>query len=141
MADRRGEAIRFVAGTYIGYTGWLDESREVTTLSAPVIVHAFKKKDGSTVDKATTVRKTSVGPADIAHPTSYAEAVMQQHPKIDQMMEKLCRQLAKCEMVDTSEYSVLLMFSAKLQAAVARQLSLGGDAEWKRVQYAADEQA
>jgi hypothetical protein len=138
MADRRGEEIRFVAGTYVGYKGWIDNSRELTPASFPVIVHAFKKKDGSTVDKATTVRRTSVRSADISTPTSYAEAVMQQHPKIDHAMEKLCRQLAKCEMSDlgTSEYSVLLMFTAKLQGAVAKQLSLGGDAEWKRVRYA-----
>jgi hypothetical protein len=105
---------------------------EKTAASVPVIVHAFKKKDGSTIDKAATVRKSSVCPADIPEPTSYAQAIMQQHPKIDQLMEKLCHQLAKCEM-STSNNSVLTVFSTKPQAAVARQLSLGGDAEWKRV--------
>lgn len=133
-ANRRGEEIRFIAGTYIGYTGWIDNSRDETPASFPVIVHGFKKKDGSMVDKAATVRKSSVRPAAIQPPLSYAEAIMQQHPKIDQMMDKLCRQLAKCEM-STTDNSIHTVFAIKLHLAVAKQVALGGDAEWKRVHY------
>jgi hypothetical protein len=46
MSARRGDESRFVAGTYIGYTGWIDNAKEETVKSTPVIVHAFKKKDG-----------------------------------------------------------------------------------------------
>jgi hypothetical protein len=133
-ANRRGEEIRFIAGVYSGYTGWIDNSRDETTSSVPVIVHGFKRKDGSTADKAATVRKSSVRSADIQLPNSYAEAIMQQHLKIDQMMDKLCRQLAKCEM-STTDASIHTLFATKLQAAVAKQVALGGDAEWKRVHY------
>jgi hypothetical protein len=58
---------------------------------------------------------------------------MQQHLKIDQMMDKLCRQLAKCDM-STADASIHTAFATKLHAAVAKQAALGGDAEWKRVQ-------
>jgi hypothetical protein len=133
-ANRRGEEIRFIAGVYSGYKGWLDNSRDETTASVPVIVHGFKRKDGSTVDKAATVRKSSVCLAAIRPPMSYAEAIMQQHLKIDQMMDKLCRQLAKCEL-STTDASIHTLFATKLQAAVAKQVALGGDAEWKRVHY------
>jgi hypothetical protein len=133
-SNRRGEEIRFVAGAYSGYIGWIDSSRDETAASVPVIVHGFKKKDGSTVDKAATVRKSSVRSAAIQPPMSYAEAIMQQHLKIDQMMDKLCRQLAKCEM-STTDDSIHTLFATKLQAAVAKQVALGGDAKWKRVHY------
>ena len=132
-SNRRGEEIRFVAGAHSGYIGWIDSSRDETAASVPVIVHGFKKKDGSTVDKAATVRRSSVRSA-IQPPMSYAEAIMQQHLKIDQMMDKLCRQLAKCEMSATDP-SIHTLFASKLQAAVAKQVALGGDAEWKRADY------
>jgi hypothetical protein len=134
MADRRGEEIRFIVGTYEGHKGWIDNSGDATTLSVPVIVHKFKRKDGSTVDKAATVRKSSVRSAAIRPAMSHAEAIMQQHPKIDQMMNKLCRQLAKCEM-STSDTSIQTVFATKLKAAVEKQVALGADAEWKRVHF------
>jgi hypothetical protein len=134
MADRRGEEIRFIVGTYEGCKGWIDNSGDATTLSVPVIGHKFKRKDGSTVDKAATVRKSSVHSAAIQPAMSHAEAIMQQHPKIDQMMNKLCRQLAKCEM-STSDTLIQMAFGTKLKAAVEKQVALGADAEWKRVHF------
>jgi hypothetical protein len=132
--SRRGEEIRFVAGTYVGYTGWIDDSREKTVKSTPVIVHSFKKKDGSLVDKAATVRKTSIRSASIPAPTSRAEATMQQNPKIEQMMVKLCQKLAKCA-VSPSDDAIYIVFNEKLQAAVAKQIALGRDAEWIGVDF------
>jgi hypothetical protein len=136
MASRRGEEIRFIGGRYIGYTGWRDKSRDETEKSCPVIVQGFRKKTGATVDIATTVRKSSCGPALVASPSSYAEAIMQQHPKIDQLLGKLCTQLAKCDLQSTST-SIHSVFTTKLQDAVAKQIALGRDAEWKRVTYVA----
>jgi hypothetical protein len=181
--ERRGEEIRFVGGVYIGYKGWMDKSKDKTALSYHVVVKSFKKKDGSTIDLATTVRKTSVRrpaletpPASYAEaimqqhpkveqlldkkdgstidlattvrktsvrrpaletpPASYAEAIMQQHPKVEQLLDKLCKQLAKCEM-SISDASILTVIAAKLEAAMAAQIALGSDAEWKRVRYTA----
>jgi hypothetical protein len=132
--NRRGAEIRFVGGTYIGYKGWVDNSKEETAKSTPVIVHSFKKKDGSVVDKATTVRKTSIRPAVIQAPTSYAEAILQQHPKIEQMLDKLCTKLAKCE-AGNSGNSLHEVFHKKMLAAIAKQNALGADAEWILVLY------
>jgi hypothetical protein len=135
--ERRGEEIRFVGGVYIGYKGWMDKSKDKTALSYHVVVKSFKKKDGSTIDLATTVRKTSVRrPALETPPASYAEAIMQQHPKVEQLLDKLCKQLAKCEL-SISDTSILTVIAAKLQAAMAAQIALGSDAEWKRVRYTA----
>jgi hypothetical protein len=134
MSERRGAEIRFVAGTYIGHSGWIDNSKEETAKSTPVIVHAFKKKDGGIADKATTVRKTSIHPASIPAPTTYAQAVIQQQPKIEQMMEKLCNKLAQCE-VSHSEDAIYQVFHEKFKEAIAKQTALGVDAKWIRVRY------
>ena len=132
--SRKGEEIRIVAGTYKGYTGCIDNSKQDTVASISVIVNAFKKRSGGTVDKSATIRKSSLRPAKIPAPASYGEAIMQQHPKIEQMLEKLCRQLAKCE-VGRGGSSIQVVFATKLQEAVAKQLALAGDAEWKFVCY------
>jgi hypothetical protein len=63
---------------------------------------------------------------------------MQQHPKIEQMLEKLCRQLAKCD-VSRGGSSIQAVFQTKLQEAVAKQMTLGADAEWKGVRYTQDD--
>jgi hypothetical protein len=64
----------------------------------------------------------------------YAEAIMQQHPKIEQLLMKLCKQLAKCEL-SFDDKSIHTVIAEKLREALALQLSLGSDAEWKRVRY------
>ena len=92
-----GKEISFIAGKYISYMGWINLADDETHSSLPVIVNAYKTKDGKLINKATKVRKTSVHLKENSKPTSYAEAVIQQHAKdIDQDFEKLCRKLAKC---------------------------------------------
>jgi hypothetical protein len=135
MADRRGDAIGFIAGCYIGYTGWTDKSKDQTPAMIPVIVHGFKKANGNTVDKATRVRKTSVAFGAPAVPTNFEEATLQQHPKIEDVMVKLCRQLAKCGIYHESNV-IRDIFSAKLRDEVARQVALGSNAEWKKAEFA-----
>jgi hypothetical protein len=97
--SNRGEVISFVRGKYIGYTGWKNLDGDKTAVSIAVIVHGYKdKKNGSTSNKTATVRKESVKSKVQPAPKSRAEAIMQQHPEIEQAMEKLARQLAKCEL-------------------------------------------
>jgi hypothetical protein len=135
MSSNRGEEIRFVGGKYIGYTGWRNLDGDKTAASVAVIVHGYKdKKNGSTSNKTTVVRKTSVSSKAQPAPQSRAEAIMQQHPEIEQTMEKLARQLAKCEL-STRSASILHIFATKLQDATARQIAMGNRATWKRVQY------
>jgi hypothetical protein len=119
MATNRGTEIRFVAGKHIGWCTGYPDGEEVA-VSVPVIVSGFKKKDGSTCNKRATVRKMSACPSAILSPQPYSEAIMQQHPNIKQMMVKLCRQLAKCELNAHSNL-ILEIFSEKLQDVVVRQ--------------------
>jgi hypothetical protein len=89
MSNRGGE-IRFVRGKHIGYTGWISLDGDETAISIAVIVNGYKdKKNGSTSNKTTTVRKESVSSKAQPAPRSRTEASMQQHPEIDQTMEKL----------------------------------------------------
>jgi hypothetical protein len=62
---------------------------------------------------------------------------MQQHPDIEQTMEKLARQLARCEL-DHRSTVIQQMFATKLQEATDRQNSLGHKAIWKRVRFNGD---
>ena len=133
--SNRGEEIRFVRGKYIGYTGWKNLDGDETAVSIAVIVHEYKdKKNGSTSNKTATVRKESVKSKVQPAPKSRAEAIMQQHPEIEQAMEKLARQLAKCELRPRST-AIQNIFATKLQDATARQIAMGNRATWKRVQY------
>jgi hypothetical protein len=133
--SNRGEVISFVRGKYIGYTGWKNLDGDKTAVSIAVIVHGYKdKKNGSTSNKTATVRKESVKSKVQPAPKSRAEAIMQQHPEIEQAMEKLARQLAKCELRPRST-SIQKKIATKLQDATTRQIAMGNRATWKRVQY------
>jgi hypothetical protein len=129
------EEIWFVRGKYIGYTGWKNLDGDKTAVSIAVIVHGYKdKKNGSTSNKTTTVRKESVSSKVQPAPKSRAEAIMQKHLEIKQAMEKLARQLAKCELSPRSA-SIQKCFTTKLQDATAGQIAMGNRATWKTVQY------
>ena len=132
--QRRGAGIRFVGGKYIGKLGWFDTSREATAKSYPVIVNAIKKKDGNIGDVATMVRKTSVGDPDEAAAESYVGAVLQQHPKITRLMDKLCAKLAMCE-IDAQNDLLYKIFKEKYVEAVERQTAKGSDATWYQIEY------
>jgi hypothetical protein len=86
----RGNEIRFVKGKYTGYYGWVNKDEIETLHSVPVIVQDYKKPEGTTHDKETKVRKTSVRSRQLASPRCFEEAVFQQHPDIEDQMEKLC---------------------------------------------------
>jgi hypothetical protein len=132
--SNRGAEIRFVRGKYLGYMGWINLEGKKTAASVDVIVQGYKETDGSTCNRATTVRKTSVRPRAQAAPQSRAEAIMQQHLEIEGTMEKLARQLAQCELSPRS-LALKKIFDTKLLDATAHQIALGSKANWKRVKY------
>jgi hypothetical protein len=136
--QRRGAKIRFVGGKYIGKVGWLDTSREATAKSYPVIISAIKKKDGNIGDVTTMVRKTSVGLLDEPEAESYVGAVLQQHPKITRLMDKLCAQLAMCD-IDPQTALLYKIFKEKYLEAVERQTAKGSDAIWYQIDYGSEE--
>jgi hypothetical protein len=93
---QKGNEIRFVRGKYIGLLGWINADEVNTRTTVPVIVSLPTNDDGSTMEKVTKVKKESVAPRQPPPPLSYTEAVLQQHPNIDKVMDQLMRQLAKC---------------------------------------------
>ena len=125
----KGDEVTFVKGKYVGYKGWINATGDETTVSVPVIVHGWKKADGSTVDRLTNVRKSSIRKGSPPQPNTQAEAIMLQIPRIEAAMDSLCRQLAKCEL-DLTSKSIHVIFSRKLQEATANQIALGSKATW-----------
>jgi hypothetical protein len=128
----KGDEVTFIKGKYVGYKGWINVTGDETASSVPVIVHGWKKADGSTVDRETNVRKTSIRKGS---PPTRAEAIMLQRPEIEALMDTLCRQLAKFELNDNSIKSIHIMFARKLQEAVANQIAQGSKATWYRIRY------
>ena len=132
--SNHGDEIRFVGGKHVGCTGWVDLDGDETAACIAVVVNGYKdKRSRSASNKSTTVRKESVRLMAQPAPQSRAEAIMQQHPEIEQTMEKLARQLAKCELSPRSA-SMHKIFARKLQDATARQIAMGDRATWKKVQ-------
>jgi hypothetical protein len=80
------------------------------------------------------VSRRNVAPFERPAAGSYAQAALQQHPKIEQLMVKLCRDLAMCE-VDDTDNSIQTIFAAHLKKANAEQIEKGSDALWKQVTY------
>jgi hypothetical protein len=132
--QQRGREIRFIKGKYIGYNGWINDHGDHTAHSYAVIVSGYKSVNGGTHDRITKVRKESVRDRILPPANSKSEAIMQQHPEIEQTMEKLCRQLAKCD-INPRSNSIKEVFGRKLLEAVAKQIALGNKATWKRVDY------
>jgi hypothetical protein len=133
--SNHAKEIRFARGNFIGYTGCKNLDGDKTAVSIAVIVHGYKdKRNGSTSNKTTSVRKESVSSKVQPAPKSGAEAIMQQHQEIEQVMEKLARQLAKCELRPPST-AIQKHFATKLQDATVRQIAMGNRAIWKKVQY------
>ena len=131
----RGQKIRFVRGTYIGHEGWINLAQEITTnKSTPVIVHKWKKKDGTVIDKTATVRNTSFRIFEDAPPDSHAAAILRQQPKIEKLMDDLCRKLAMCA-IDPQDTTIVEIFREKLQEATDVQEAKGAEALWYDVNY------
>jgi hypothetical protein len=131
----KGDEVTFIKGKYVGYKGWINVTGDETASSVPVIVHGWKKADGSTVDRVANVRKTSIRRGSPPQPNTRAEAIMLQMPKIEAAMDTLCRQLAKCELNHNSIKSIHTIFARKLQEATANQIGQGSKATWYRISY------
>ena len=67
-------------------------------------------------------------------PTDYVDAVLQQHPDIDQAFNKVCKLLAKCQLNGT-EKPLQIKFIEKMEAAVEQQRAGGQKAAWFHVDY------
>jgi predicted xylose isomerase-like sugar epimerase len=90
MPSTKGDPIRFKGGKYKGQTGWRNDDKQDTRHRTYVIVTLL---DGTV--KETWVKRRNVA-APRGHPTNYFEAVLQQHPDIEGLVEQLCFEIARC---------------------------------------------
>ena len=128
----RGEPISLCDGKYKGLTGWRDDSKNDTKKRNYIIVNM-----GSGLEKHTWVAPSSIL-KPIANPSNYAEAMLSQCPKIDKMVNKLVREIAKCtiwnDLVKNPE-PLYMIVHQRLQEAIDEQVSKGSDATWRIINY------
>lgn len=103
MLGEKGDAIRFIRGTYKKLGGWIDKSKKKGSVKkSPVIVH---NEDGT--EHQTKIERASYRSAHRT-PKSYGEAAIQQHPDMELYMVKFCELYVACGCTD-SEAAVDLM--------------------------------
>ena len=124
----KGDELRFVKGTYAGYSGWknLAIKPKKGNQKRAVIVD----KDGEEI--ATLVNKSSIRkPHD--PPRTFEEALLQQHKDVETTMVKLAEMFAKCGI--SNNKNVLTIFSQELTKARENQIKLGSSARWRHVDF------
>lgn len=127
----KGQAIRFVKGTYAGQTGWYNSVNNTKSgIYCSVIV---PMKSGA--EKATRVLKSSIR-APFADPTTFEEAALQQHPDLELAMINLAEMFVQCGVTRSTEAMKLL--DAELTEAYSRFKLLGNKARYRGVDFHPD---
>jgi hypothetical protein len=70
--------------------------------------------------KRTFVKKSSAKAATQSSPASYSQAVLQQCPDVEEKLEKLCAELAMCQ-IEKDPDGILNIIATKLAKAVETQ--------------------
>jgi hypothetical protein len=131
--SNKGSPIKIIGGAHKGCTGWLDKSRETTDCYTPVIVRHRSKEKVTKCKHENYVLVT-----EVKDPVNYEEAMMQQHPDMEDLLNQLVRKMAECEMVQAdgeSAANLCKIFRVHLAKAVQRQNSKGNKARWCRVRW------
>jgi hypothetical protein len=133
---KKGKHILFLGGKYIGKKGWLDLNQD----PMPKFIGVIVEGKGSDEDLVTRVKQAFV--KDISArkiPTSYEQALLEQHPDIEILMEKLATELARCEISGRAGTGaadgVLAMLKSKIKKAYNKQTLLGHHALWRKVKF------
>ena len=124
----KGDELRFVKGTWVGYSGWKDLSVKPKKGSEKRAV--IVDKDGEEI--ATDVNKSSIRKPHAA-PRTFEEALLQQHKDVETAMVKLAEMFAKCGISNNN--NVLTLFSLELTRARDYQMKLGAKARWRHVDF------
>jgi hypothetical protein len=128
----KAEAIRFLGGRYAGKTGWLRHSRRKR---GQLYYYVFVDLGDSTVLK-TYVQIDNCESAEMPMPTSYAEALLQQHVDIEVAMNKLANQLATCSIQEgTTQVQLCKIFAEKLYTAMIKQEKKGSKGRYRCVEF------
>jgi hypothetical protein len=126
----KGQRVRFIGGTHVKKKGWLRLSKERRGENQIYVL----------VDLGNDrVKKTYVSLINVAEilppPTTWTEALLDQHTDVDAALEDLCRKLAKFDLYPERREQLNAKIAERLAGAISRQLNLGSGATWKRVVY------
>ena len=110
----KGEPIKLVGGRHQGKLAWVDQAKEVQVNDNRVYIIVMDKEKGE--------RSTWTSPSNISinhehNPRNYAEAIIQQKPKLDQMINKITNELAKFDLDGETVDGLVEYFNYKLYAA------------------------
>jgi hypothetical protein len=127
----KGKEIRFIGGKYGTKKGWINTDKEPGENTIPVIVNLGKKGEWETY-----VFEENVADEPTTRPSSYAEAVIQQCPDLDQALTKLARDFAKCSIhVDPNGF--FLLVQKKVDEATKQHEAKGSKALYRNIKYTA----
>jgi hypothetical protein len=118
--SRRGKAIRVVGGRHEGCSGWINLDKPKAPQSYNVILVL---DDGTMAEKQ--VREYNIHFPAQKPPTSYAEAVFQQHTDILLKLNQLVDDLAMCK-IENEQPAVVAIIAKKLDAAVEKHRARTG---------------
>ena len=129
----KGMEIKFIGGKYQGHDGWFNAHK--SHLSTPkrtyVIVIRKQEKD----EKETYVSEDNLSSVT-GIPRSHAQAVLQQQPKVEKAMKKVCKDLAMCCIEDEDIVELHNFFRDLLVNALANQKRTNPEqALYKHIDY------
>jgi hypothetical protein len=134
----KGQPIIFVGGSYERQKGWMDKRFESTPLMHYVIVAPCKKTRNK--EKATRVDQANVANPNCKEPTNFVEAMLSQHEDINSLMDKLCKEITKCDInFEKSGKHLGKIFFQKLARAQGRQQARAHKARWRLVVWSKGE--
>ena len=125
-APQKGSTICVTRGTYRGKKGWIDIAAGEKPKMIDVILD-----DGTNGEIMVCIRKTSI--RLLVEPTSYEEAALQQHPKVKNKMDDVCKMMAELDIQSLER--MVGIFTATLVAKMKEQNDAGDMAEWKAVDF------
>jgi hypothetical protein len=133
--SKKGAPIKFIGGDYVGCSGWINKMKDPMDTFIYVIVVLKKTKK----ELLTRVKQENyVLLADIKVPINYEEAMVQQHPDIEQMLNMLAGKMAECELIGVTGQSgqnIGNVFLQHLGKAIARQNAKDSKSRWRRVRW------
>ena len=140
LLPRKGSRIKNSGSTFKG-EGWLDNSKD-STADYTYVIYNRKGKHGKITEVHSYVKHENyLLWTEIKDATNYEESMVHQHSDIDQLLNKLVRKMAECELVGgkgtSSAKNISNILVDRLDKAVARQSVKGNGARWCSVKWSA----
>ena len=135
---RKGPRIKIVGGSYVGCRGWMDLLKGSTQQKHHVIL---EEKEPLIVggEKSKCLSKLSIRELHQDEETgakTLEEAVIYQKQDIDDLMERLVMELAKCELdADNNDKEITRLMLLKWKGATAALNSMGDHTKYRKVHF------